>query len=103
MTYEECARCGRKIREGDIRYVVRVTVAGDDGGVLDEEEYSDPDLKIEELIAQMEGKDPQELEDEVYEERMFLLCAPCRKAFMKNPFGFRSEDAGEDETLGPVQ
>lgn len=83
--------------------MVRVSVAGGDGGILDEEEYSDPDLKIDELIAQMEGKDPQELENEVYEERMFLICAPCRKAFMKNPFGFKFRGGADGETLGPVQ
>ena len=104
MTYEECACCGKKIGEGDIRFVVRVSVLGDDGGVLDEEEYSDVDMKIEELIAEMEGRESYELENEVFEERAFVLCGPCRKAFMKNPFGFRSRtDIPDDEILGPIQ
>ncbi|MDH5510407.1 MAG: hypothetical protein OEZ32_08630 [Nitrospinota bacterium] len=104
MTYEECACCGKKIGEGDIRFVVRVSVVGDDGGVLDEEEYSDVDSKIEELIAEMEGRESYELENEVFEERVFVLCGPCRKAFMKNPFGFRSRhDIPDDEIFGPIQ
>ena len=104
MTYEECACCGRKIGEGDIRFVVRLSVMGDDGGIIGEAEYSDLDAKIEELIAEMEGRDAYELENEVFEERLFVLCGPCRKAFMKNPFGFRTRnDIPGDEIIGPIQ
>jgi len=51
MTYEECARCGKKITESEIRYVVRLTVVGDDGGAL--EELDDPDIEIEKLISRL--------------------------------------------------
>ncbi|MDH4184194.1 MAG: hypothetical protein OEV92_08230 [Nitrospinota bacterium] len=104
MTYEECARCGKKIGEGHVRYVVRVSVAGDDGGILNEEDYSDVDLKIDELIAHIEGQAPYELENDVFEERLFILCGACRKLFMKNPFGFqRGGGMPDDEIIGPIQ
>ncbi|MDH5478154.1 MAG: hypothetical protein OEY50_07465 [Nitrospinota bacterium] len=105
MTYEECACCGKKIGEGHIRFVVRVSVLGDDGGVLAEEEYSDVDMKIEELIAELEGQEAYELENDVFEERIFVLCGACRKIFMKNPFGFRTRGilSDDDEMMGPIQ
>ena len=104
MNYEQCARCRQNIRDGDIRYVVRVSVLGDDGGILLEEDYEDPDMKIDELLTQLEGRDAFELENEVYEERIFVLCGTCRKVFLKNPFGLKGDDEiPDDEVIGPMQ
>ncbi len=102
MTYEECARCGKRIKESEIRYVVRLTVVGDDGGVL--EEINDPNIEIEKLIEQIENTDPFELENDVMEERVFVLCPGCKKAFLKSPFGRRIGGfADDDEYIGPIQ
>jgi len=102
MTYEECARCGKRINESEIRYVVRLTVVGDDGGVLDE--INDPDIEIEKLIEQIENTDPFELESDVMEERVFVLCPGCKKAFLKSPFGYRTGGfTDDDEYIGPMQ
>lgn len=101
MTYEECARCGKRIKESEIRYVVRLTVVGDDGGVL--KELDNPDIEIERLIEQIENSDPFELEHDVMEERVFVLCPGCKKAFLKSPFGYRNGGFADDEYIGPMQ
>ena len=102
MDYDECARCGRHIAPGQIRYIVRLTIVGDDGGTL--VEVADPDAEIESLIEQIEQMEPEELERDVLEERIFILCPPCRAAFAQNPFG-TADGAFDDggEFSGPIQ
>lgn len=103
MDFDECARCGRRVAPGQIRYIVRLTIVGDDGGTL--VEVADPDAEIESLIAQIEQMEPDELERDVLEERIFVLCPSCRKAFLRNPFG--TADAGtfedDEDFSGPIQ
>lgn len=101
MNFEECARCGRRIVEGEIRYVVRLTVVGDDGGVI--EELGDPDSEIESLLRQIEEAEIYELESDVFEERVYILCGSCKKEYMKNPFGPRRGDIFDDDFTGPIQ
>ncbi len=102
MTYEECARCGRRFNESEIRYVIRLTAVGDDGGVVDES--VDPDSEIERLLRHIEDADPFELENDVLEERVFILCPKCKRVFLKRPFGFQAGGfLDDDDFVGPIQ
>ncbi|MGK7346274.1 MAG: hypothetical protein ACNS63_10765 [Candidatus Nitrospinota bacterium M3_3B_026] len=80
--YEICDRCGVMIAEGAIRYVVRLVVAADDGGVV-----SEPitDMEMDEIIQRLEEADAAELERNVFEEREYILCPRCKREFLKNP------------------
>jgi len=38
------------------------------------------------------------------EERVFVLCPGCKKAFLKSPFGYRNGGfTDDDEYIGPMQ
>jgi len=104
MTYEECARCGKHLVEGEVKFILRMTVVGDDGQILSMIE--DPDKEIERLISQIEQTDPFELETDVIEERIYILCGRCKRLYMKDPFHNRRDaffdDDGED-IIGPIQ
>lgn len=91
--YEICDRCGGMIKEGDMRYVVRLVVAADDGGVV-----SEPisEMEMDEIIKRLEEAAAEELERSVFEEREYILCPRCKREFMKNPLR-----GGAEEGPGP--
>jgi len=102
MMFEQCARCGKTISEGDIRYVIRITVVGDDGGMIKEVDY--PDVEIERMLTQIENMEPFEMENDVFEERIFILCPNCKRSFLNSPFGARRGGLMEDDDIvGPIQ
>jgi hypothetical protein len=80
-----CARCGKELREGTLKYMVHVQILSDFDGVMP---YSEEDLSQEMhmLLQQVEDMDAQELEDDVYQELSFVLCEKCKKAFASDPF-----------------
>jgi len=92
--YEICDRCGKMIKEGDIRYIVRLLVADDDGGVV-----SEPitDEEISEIISKLNSMASGELEQQVYEEREYILCRKCKQTFLKSPFGHSHDGPPDDE------
>lgn len=92
--YEICDRCGAFIKEGETRYIVRLVVAPDNGGVVTE---PISDEEMQEIIEQFENANPAELENRVYEKREYILCPKCKKAFMDNPIGRKSGDVGTEE------
>lgn len=77
-----CERCGVKLPEDTVRYLVTIHATADFDGKLPAEG------KIEDLEAVMRATDKKTSEEhdhDVYESKGFLLCAPCKKEFMKNP------------------
>lgn len=92
---ELCDRCRKSIPDGDIRYILRITVAVDDGGATSRPISDD---EVNQIIKQLENADPAELAREVYEDRTFILCVRCKRSFMRNPFGIKW-DGQSDEGL----
>lgn len=81
---EICDRCGGRIGPGDIRYLVRLSVNVDDGGVISGPIGED---EIDAIIRELSKADPEELERDVHEERSYIICPRCRREFMKDPLG----------------
>ena len=82
-----CDLCGCLIIGDPVRYELKIRLyAGYDVLELTEEDLR-KDLKgeMDELLRLMEGRDPEELEREVYEEFSFDLCSRCRKVYRKDP------------------
>jgi hypothetical protein len=73
----------------------------DDGGFI--EEVEDPDFEIAQLLQQLGEMEAHEIENDVFEERAYVLCAGCRAAFLKNPFGQRKRSLLDDDHIGPIQ
>jgi len=73
----QCMRCGTDLPYGSLVYVVQIKVFADfDGVILDPDEESQHPM--EKLLEQIQKADPKELEKDVYEELMFVLCKRCR-------------------------
>ena len=86
MNYSRCAKCSCKLSEGDLKYRITIDIVEDHGGLL-------PDLQeeiaeqIDDLLYQMEEKEPEGLGREPYGENTFVLCKECADYFSQNPFG----------------
>jgi hypothetical protein len=85
MSDTYCARCGKSIPEGNLKYMVHIQILSDFDGVIP---YSEEDLseEIQTILKSMETMDGQELEDDVYQELSFVLCERCKKQFARDPF-----------------
>ena len=85
MSEKYCARCGKELSEGSLKYMVHVQILSDFDGVIP---YSEEDLseEINSLLQDVEDMDAQELEDDVYQEISFVLCEKCKKIFARDPF-----------------
>ncbi len=86
--FEECSGCGRKLKRGEVKYVIYISIVSDFDGVLPvcDDEY------IEAVIERGKEMSEEELDREVYEEMAFLVCKSCRDKFRENPFS-NSQDS----------
>jgi len=69
---QTCFKCGRYLPLGDLRYVVQIKVYADFDGVLSIPE-GDLEGEMDRILSEIEWRNPEELEREVYEEIGFLL------------------------------
>lgn len=90
---EECSRCGRKLKRGEVKYIIYISIVSDFDGVLPVLEGEN----VEEIIESGNEYSDEELEREVYEEMAFLVCKSCRDKFRENPF---SDSASSDVLRG---
>lgn len=93
-----CHCCGKELPFGSVKYVIEVKSFADFDGYI-EEFAGDVEEGINELIESIEQCDPKNLEDDVYEEFIYLLCKQCRDRFANDPFNtgrpmFREEAKG---------
>ena len=95
FSLQECARCGKALPLGSLKYVIRIKVFADYDGVI-EEPAGHSEEQFQRLIDSLRDADPQKLEEDVYMERAFILCHPCREWFVKTLLGFRASN-GENE------
>lgn len=72
-----CFRCGKELPPGSLYYVIHVRVfSGFDGFLIEPEEGVDKQLRP--LLEQIQSSDPEDLEKEVYEEILLVVCKRCR-------------------------
>jgi len=94
MIHFTCDMCGKSLlTDEDVRYVVKVEVyAAYDPLEVTEDELDDDHLgEMSEIIEQMEGMDPEELEDQVYKSFRFDLCPTCHQRYLRDPlFRYRN-------------
>jgi hypothetical protein len=90
MIHFTCDMCGKTLlADDDTRYVVKVEVyaAYDPMDIREEDVEEDHSGEVQDLLAEMEGMDAEELEDQVYKTFRFDLCPPCHEAYLKDPLG----------------
>lgn len=85
MNNIRCYCCERELPEGSLKYIVEIKSFADFDGFL-EEYQGDVEEGMMELLEEMEEIDQKTLEDDVYQELIFVMCKECRDKFYKNPF-----------------
>lgn len=101
MVIYRCDGCGRALRETDLRYVVTIDIRA----AFSEIQISLADLirdhrrEILELIEQLKGRDPQELEEQVYKKLNLDLCPHCQRAYIADPLHFHPEQGPRDAPI----
>ncbi len=88
MIHFTCDACQRVIdTDSEPRFVLRLEVY-EALGEISETDINQVDhlREIEEIIGQEENED-LELNEELYKQLSFDLCAECRRRFMLNPLG----------------
>ncbi len=81
-----CSRCGRNIEDFEVAYRVYISVVQDVAPVIDERNTPD-EKEIKEILESVKDLPEETLEEEVYEEKGFLLCERCAEIFRANPLG----------------
>ncbi len=82
-----CDMCGRLIIGDPVRYELKIKLyAGYDVLEIAAQDL-EQDLigKLNDLTRQMEGRDPEEMEREIYEEFSYDLCVSCRDRYRRDP------------------
>ena len=86
-----CARCGKDLKPGELKFILRLSVTADFDGYLRESDTGG--LDAEALLQQLAERSSTEMEDEVSMERAFLLCPNCRTAVLADPLGTGEDDS----------
>ena len=81
-----CSRCGKKIEEYEVAYRVYISVVQDVPLVIDERNTPDEE-EIKEILETVKDLPEDTLEEEIHEEKGFLLCEQCAEIFRANPLG----------------
>ena len=98
MQYYVCDGCGRQMERHELRYTVSIDVRA----AYDEIEVGLTELvrshrqEILELIDQMRGRNPKQLEEQVYKKLSLDLCPRCQRVFLKAPLRFHPEQDSEE-------
>ena len=88
MIRYRCDGCGLDLeRDGSNHYVVKIEAFAAAGRLefSREEVERDHEAEMRRLIAEMEKRSPDELEDQVYRNLRYDLCPGCHKAFLTSP------------------
>ena len=85
-----CDKCGRSLAaNAPERYIISIEAYAAAGPL----EFSKEDLekdhraRIKQLIDQLRGADPDQIEDQVYRRLRFDLCTDCHRRFLDHPLG----------------
>lgn len=88
MIRYRCDSCGQDLRrDGSDHYIVRIEAFAA-AGMLEfsrDEVERDHTREIQKLIAELEKKSPDDVEDQVYRNFRFDLCPACHRRFLSRP------------------
>lgn len=97
MRYDVCDRCGVKIPEGGLKYIVAIHIVADTDNVISGD-ISDDELDL--LISEVERADPDMMERDVHQELAFILCKRCKEQFARNPFNISVDISDKGKRWG---
>lgn len=100
MIVHRCDGCGKELRQGDLRYTLKIDVKA----AYDELEIGLADLvrshrnEMLALIERLKDKDPKEIEETVYKGFQLDLCPACQRVYIRDPLRFQP---GSDAPAAP--
>ena len=89
-----CGFCGKRFKKGSTRYRIRIEVASDFDGYLEDWSKKPEDLlqkRIEKTLEDTRDMTEKEIEEQIYLKREFLACVKCREDFLKTLRSFVPE------------
>jgi hypothetical protein len=96
---QKCKMCSKQLPLGSLKYVVSIKVFADFDEVIQEDEAPSSEEDLQKLVDSIDDSDPQKLEEDVYMERVFVLCDQCKKLFSE---GFLEGDTENGITESPL-
>lgn len=94
MIRYRCDGCGRDLaRDGSNHYIVKTEVFAAAGKLefTKEDAMRDHTAEMRALIADMEQRCPDEIEDQVYRAFRFDLCPACHRRFLASPLAVKTD------------
>ncbi len=82
MSGIHCHRCGSRLREGTLKYQVAVRVRSLFDGVIPESQEENDEPELRRLIREVSAYSEEDLNRQVYEDDVFVLCPECKEAFL---------------------
>lgn len=83
MADQLCDRCGEYLPEGSVRYTVHIQAVVDFENVACGE--TDAGLAGQDIATPMYSS-VDDLEEDVFQEVVFMLCESCKRKFLQDPF-----------------
>ena len=101
MIVHRCDGCGREMKKGTIRYIVKIDVraAYDELEIGLAELMRDHRAELLALIERLRHKTPQEIEETVYKGIRLDLCPACQRAFIRGPLRFHPEQGAAESDI----
>ena len=88
MIHYTCDRCRKKIEDQALRYVVRMEMQAEfddlENDSVDEESQLE---QMQEILAELDEDEGDELIQDVYQRHRFDLCSDCYHQFKNDPLG----------------
>jgi hypothetical protein len=89
-----CGRCNRAIPDGGLFYRVTLSALSGYDGVID----PSADLSQSQILEEIAGKKPEDLEHDIHFEQEVILCYACRTAIIDLFRGEVGKRGGSDTT-----
>jgi hypothetical protein len=82
----QCHRCGSTLPEGALKYQVALRVSSMFDGIITEAEWSGTEPNLAQLLEELEQCDEEDLNRQIYEDDVFIMCPACKEAFMEDVY-----------------
>jgi tryptophanyl-tRNA synthetase len=82
MSVIHCHRCGCRLPEGSLKYQVAVRVRSLFDGVISESREEGGEQDLRRLMQEVAAYSEEDLNRQVYEDDVFILCLECKEAFL---------------------
>lgn len=96
MSGTRCHRCGSDLADAELKYEVAVKVRSMFDGVIPESDLDADEITIERLVRDISAYSEEDLNRQVYEDDVFIMCPACKEAFLENIYSHLHPQATPD-------